>query len=91
MYGKRLYFPLTHSKGDFFYIIEVDRGTKIDLTEVGGVKNNEHEYFIIEELDHQFINIGISKESSMANFEYTTKHLDEIYTDKIRNILKNTN
>lgn len=91
VYGKQLYLPLTHSKGDFFYIIELDNGTKIDLTEVGGVKNDEHEYFIIEELDHQFVNIGISKESSMANFEYTTENLDEIYTDKIRSVLKNTN
>lgn len=91
VYGKNLYLPFTHSKGDFFYIIELDDGSKIDLAEVGGVKNDEHEYFIIEELDIQFINMDIPKVSSMENFKYSTDHLDEIYTDKIRNILENTN
>lgn len=55
------------------------------------MKNDEHEYFIIEELDIQFINMDIPKVSSMENFKYSTDHLDEIYTDKIRNILENTN
>lgn len=91
VYGKKLYIPFTHSKGDFFYIIELDNGKKIDLTEVGEVKNDEHEYFIIEELDRKFVNMGISKVSSMKNFRYTTGNLDKIYTDKIRNILENTN
>ncbi|KAB7709056.1 hypothetical protein F9802_02705 [Bacillus aerolatus] len=91
VYGKKLYLPFTHSKGDFFYIIELDDGSKIDLAEVGGVKNDEHEYFIIEELDIQFVNMDIPKVSSMENFEYSTEHLDKIYTDKIRNILENTN
>jgi hypothetical protein len=33
----------------------------------------------------------INKISSMDNFEYCTEHLDKMYTDKIRNILLNTN
>lgn len=90
VYGKKLYIPFTHSKGDFFYIIELDNGKKIDLTEVGETINDEHEYFIIEELDRKFVNMGIPKDSSMENFRYTTGHLDKIYTDKIRSILENT-
>ncbi|MFS1513732.1 hypothetical protein VQL36_15010 [Chengkuizengella sp. SCS-71B] len=91
VYGKKLYLPFTHSQGDFFYIIELKDGSNIDLTEVGGIKNEEHEYFIIEELDRQFVNLNILKVSSMENYEYSTEHLAEIYTDKIRNILENTN
>ncbi|NBI30217.1 hypothetical protein [Chengkuizengella marina] len=91
VYGERLYLPLTHSKGDFFYIIELKDGLKIDLSEVGGVKSEEHEYFIIEDLDRQFVNMNIPKVSSMENFDYSTEHLAEIYTDKIRNILENNN
>jgi hypothetical protein len=95
VYGKKkLYLPslFTHySKGDFFYIIELDDGSKIDLTDVGGVKNDEHPFFIIEKLDIQFVNMGIPKASSMENFKYSTEHLDKVYTDKIRNILENTN
>lgn len=91
VYGKKLYIPLTHSKGDFFYIIELEDGSKIDLTEIGGTKNEKHEFFIIEELDSQFVNMNIPKVSSMENYEYSTDQLAEIYTDKIRNILENTN
>lgn len=91
VYGKKLYIPYTHSKGDFFYIIELEDGSIIDLTEVGGTKNEKHEFFIIEELDSQFVNMNIPKVSSMENYEYSTDHLAEIYTDKIRNILENTN
>ena len=91
---KKLYLPSLfahYSNSDFFYIIELDDGSKIDLTEVGGVKNDEHPYFVIEELDIQFVNMDIPKVSSMENFIYSTEHLDKVYTDKIRNILENTN
>lgn len=93
VYGKKTLrsLPFTHSKGDFFYIIELDGGSKIDLVEVGGVQNDEHPYFIIEKLDIQFVGMDIPKVSSMENFKYSTEHLDKIYSDKIRNILENTN
>lgn len=95
VYGKKkLYLPsffAHYSKGDFFYIIELEDGTKIDLAELGGVKNDEHPYFIIEELDIQFVKMDIPKVLSMENFKYSTEHLDKVYTDKIRNILENTN
>ena len=78
-----------YSKGDFYYIIQLNDGTKIHLTEMGGTKNDEDARFIIEKLDSQYVNMGISKVSSMDNFKYCTKNLDKIYTDKIRNILLN--
>lgn len=86
VYAKKAF---THSKGDFYYIIQLNDGTKIDLTEMGGVKNDNDPRFIIEKLDSQYVNMGIPKVSSMDNFEYCTEHLDKIYTDKIRNILLN--
>ena len=89
VYGKKLYFPYTHSKGDFYYIIQLNDVTKIDLNEVGS-NNNKLDYrFIIEKLDTQFVNMGISKTSSIGNFVYCTQDLDEIYIKKIRNILMN--
>jgi len=90
VYGKKGYLPFTHSKGDFYYIVELNDGTKIDLNEMGGSKDNTDlgdPRFIIEKLDIQYVKLGISKVSSMDNFEYCTKNLDKIYTDKIRNIL----
>ncbi|WP_062051062.1 hypothetical protein [Bacillus sp. JCM 19034] len=91
VYGDKFYLPFTHSKGEFFYIIELADGKKVHLNELGGVMNDEHVFFIIEELDREFVNMGIPKVSSMENFQYTTEHLDEIYTDKIQSILENTN
>lgn len=89
VYGKKPYVPFTHSVGDFYYIIQFNDGTKIDITELGGAKNDNDPRFIIEKLDSQYVNMGISKISSMDNFKYCTKHLDKIYTDKIRIILEN--
>ena len=89
VYGKKLHLPFTHSKGDFYYIIELNDGTKIDLTEVGSSNSDIDYRFILENLDKEYVNMGIPKVSSMDNFEYCTEHLDKIYTDKIRNILLN--
>lgn len=89
--GKKFHLIFSHySKGDFYYIIQLKDGTRIHLTDVGGTRNDEHETFIIERLDRQFVNMGINKAASMKNFKYCTEDLDKIYTDKIRNILLNT-
>lgn len=56
---------------------------------MGGAKNDNDPRFIIEKLDSQYVNMGISKISRMDNFKYCTKYLDKIYTDKIRSILEN--
>lgn len=92
VFGKRTKFPYSHyTKGDFYYIIQLNDGIEIHLTDVGGTNNNEDPRFIIEKLDNQFVKMGVPKDSSMDNFEYSTEHLDKIYTDKIRNILLNVN
>ncbi|MFZ7942811.1 MULTISPECIES: hypothetical protein [Bacillaceae] len=90
VYGKGRTSLFTHAKGDFFYIIEFNDGTKIDLAQVGGTKKDEDERFILEKLDIRLVNMGINKESSMKYFEYSKKGLAKIYTDKIRSILENT-
>jgi hypothetical protein len=90
VYGKGRSSLFGHSKGDFFYIIELNDGTRIDLAEVGGTMKDEDERFVIERLDRRFVEMEIPKEASMKNFEYTKKSLAKIYTDKIRNILENT-
>lgn len=89
VYGKKQPFPSLDSKGDYFYIVELENGKRIKLTEAGGFID-EHEYFTIEKLDREFVNIGIPKVSSMNNFKSTTVNLDEIYSDAIRRVLENT-
>lgn len=89
VHGKN-YVSFSHSKGDFFYVIELRDGTEIDLNDVGGSGIDIDHRFIIEELDIKLVNMGIPKNASMENFEYVTKNLAKTYTDKIKNILENT-
>ncbi|ROR28532.1 hypothetical protein EDD66_104116 [Mobilisporobacter senegalensis] len=91
VYGRKSIIPFSHYlKGDFFYIIQLNDGTKIHLTDVGGTINDKDEYSIIEKFDSQLVNMDIPKVSSMDNFQFCTKHLDKRYTDKIRNIIVNS-
>lgn len=89
--GKGFHIPFTFSKGEYYYIAELKNGKKIYLTEVGGVKDDEHEFFIIEELDHQFVNMVIPEESSTDNFQYLAKNYDLIYSDSVLRTLENNN
>jgi len=88
--GKKARFPYSHySKGDFYYIIQLNDGTKIHFTDAVGTNVGEDVRFVIEKLDILYVNMDIPKVSSMDNFEFCTEDLDQIYTDKIRNILLN--
>jgi hypothetical protein len=83
---------LGHSKGDFYYIVEFKDGKKVDwANNIGAAKNDIDERFVLDKLDKRLVNMGIPKKSSMANFKYTIKSLDKIYTDKIKSILKRKN
>ena len=91
VYGRTSLIPLKYSKGEFFYILELKNGQKVHLNRVGGTKDDEHDFFVIRRIDDKLVNRGTLKVSSMENFEPTTKDLDKIYTDKIQDILQNTN
>ncbi|WP_062353537.1 7 transmembrane receptor [Bacillus kwashiorkori] len=89
VYGKKLYLPFTHSKGDFFYVIELKDGTKLDLNEVGDPGDKEDYRFVLAELDKRWVNMGIPKQTSLDNFHYVQKNLDSMYSNKIKEILMN--
>lgn len=88
--GDRFYFPFTHNRGNFYYKIELMDGKIIDLNdEAGGYDNeDEHPTFVLNKLDTRLIKMGITKESNMENFHYTTESLDRMYTDQIKSILE---
>jgi hypothetical protein len=95
IYGKKQF--LGSSKGDFYYIIELNDDTKIDLGDGGSSyasfneDNNEADpRFILAKIDRQWVDMGIPKRASMSNFKYTSNSLAKIYSDKIRSILENT-
>ena len=85
--------------GDFYYIIQLNDGTKINLTDevlinivyddTYNIHNNRSN---IEKLDRQYVNIGIHKVSSMDNFQYCTqkfrKNLRELTMQIIGNMKK---
>ena len=75
IYGKKMYLPFTHSKGDFYYIIKLKDGTKIDLAEMGGSKDDQDPRFIIEKLDSYLVNMGVSKTASMPSLMVTIAFL----------------
>ena len=87
IYGKSI--PFSHSRGEFYYIIELKDGTKINLFGgSGGTKNGEDIYLIILELDKIFVDAGVPKIVDSKNFDITAKKLDKIYSDRIRSILE---
>ncbi|MBM4763751.1 hypothetical protein [Bacillus sp. B15-48] len=96
IYGKNRF--LGSSKGQFYYVIELNNGTKIDFGDGGSsfVSFNEEDSneadprFILAKLDRQWVDMGIPKKASMSNFKYTQDSLAKIYSDKIRSILENT-
>ncbi|MGD6781434.1 MULTISPECIES: hypothetical protein [Bacillaceae] len=88
--GNRYYFPFTHNRGDFYYKIQLMNGKIIDLNDEasGYDEENDHPTFVLNKLDARLVDMGITKESSMDNFHYTTESLDRMYTDQIKNILE---
>lgn len=92
VYGDRLYlpFPFAHPKGEFYYVITLNDGTKIDLNDtVGGTKKNQDRFKVFEEIDDALVNMGTKKIVNKENFELAKKDLAKIYTDRIKNILNN--
>lgn len=95
IYGKKQFFG--PSKGDFYYIIELNGSAKIDFADNSASPiifneddNDEADFrFILAKLDRQWVDMGIPKKASMSNFKYTFASLDRTYSDKIRSILEN--
>lgn len=90
IYGKSSLFDLSHPSGDFYYIIQLRDGTKIDLGQFSGSRTQEDYRFLLEKLDKKLVNQGIAKVSSLNNFKYGTDNLAPIYVEKIKSILENT-
>lgn len=91
VYGKKKFnVPYTDKSGEFYYIITLKDGTKIDLNgDAGGTKNNQEMNEVFEEIDITLVNMDIKKTARTDNFELLEKDLDRIYSNKIKNILNN--
>lgn len=81
--------PFSHSKGDFYYIIQMKDGRKINLNSAGGTKDDKDTYLTILEFDRRFVNAGIPKTVDKEYFYIEAKNYDKIYSDRIKSIVDN--
>lgn len=83
--------PLIHSKGEFYYIITLEDGKKINLNKMGaeGSHYGDDTYLSIEEIDSRIMNSNtdVIKNSSYDNSKYA--YLDDIYMDRFKRIIEN--
>jgi hypothetical protein len=90
VYGKGLNLPFTKDKGEFFYILQLNDGTKINLNGAGSLPGVDQDtYDILQEIDIKLVNMGISKESSMKNIQFAIDFLSIDDLDKIKIIIQN--
>lgn len=83
-------FLSQRDKGDFYYILYLDDGKKIDISMSNPnheKRYEEHTYLEIEECDAIFMQHGIKKESSMQHFQDNT--LAQEYRNRFKKIIEN--
>jgi len=81
--------PFVRSKGEFYYILELKDGKKINLVNIGGTKDNNDSYLTIMELDQAFVELDVPKIVDAKHINMYLKGLDKVYRDRINSIIKN--
>jgi len=81
--------PFVRSKGEFYYIVELDNGKKINLANVAGIKDNEDSWLIIMELDQAFVELNVPKNVDAKHSDKFLKGLDKLYRDRVINVFEN--
>jgi len=81
--------PFIRSKGEFYYIVELDNGKKINLATVGGIKDNEDSWLTIMELDQVFVELDVTKNIDAKDVDFHLNSLDPLYRNRIKNIFSN--
>jgi hypothetical protein len=81
--------PLTHSKGQFYYIIQMKDGRKINLNSTNVTKDDKDIYLTVLEFDKQFVNAGVPKTVDKEYFYVEAQNYDKVYSDRIKSIVDN--
>lgn len=85
-YGVRI--PFFTDKGEFYYIIELKDGSKVNLNDtLGGTYEELDTYEEIEIFDKDLMSLGVEKESSLKNIDKCD--FDKIYIDRFKRIIDN--
>lgn len=85
IYGSSI--PFIRSKGQFYYIITLNDGTKVDLMSIGGHEGPIDPYEVVEQIDGIIMDNDVTKVSSDKNLRLVT--MDLVYVDCFRRILEN--
>jgi hypothetical protein len=84
VYGNDI--PIVRDKGDFYYIVTFDDGTKINLMDMSGEASHDT-YSQIENIDKIIMSKGVKKISSEDNIELV--QLDKTYIERFKRIIRN--
>lgn len=85
----RTNIPLVHSKGQFYYIIEMKDGRRINLNSTNETKDDKDIYLTILEFDKQFVDAGVTKTADKEYFYVEAQNYDKVYSDRIKSIVDN--
>ncbi|SET19339.1 hypothetical protein SAMN05660297_01680 [Natronincola peptidivorans] len=88
LYNKTVPFT-SHQKGEFYYIIELKDGKKINLEHVGGVKNHEDSWLTFMKLDQIFTKLDVTKNIDAEDVDFYLNSLDPLYRNRIQSIFSN--
>jgi len=81
--------PFVRSKGEFYYIVELDNGKKINLATVGGIRDNEDSWLTIMKLDEAFMEFDVTKNVDAKHSDKFLKDLGKLYRDRVINVFEN--
>lgn len=84
VYGNDI--PIIRDKGDFYYIVTFEDGTKINLMDMGG-EASQDTYSQVENIDKIIMSKGVKKISSEDSIELV--RLAQVYVDRFKRIIRN--
>ncbi|SEO12396.1 hypothetical protein SAMN04488134_10432 [Amphibacillus marinus] len=77
-------------KGHFYYRITLMNGKTINLNSVGGVKDDQHPFFIIEQLDNSLVQLLVNKQVDSKYLARAELDLAKPYSDSMWRIFNRT-
>jgi len=88
LYNRTIPFT-ARQKGEFYYIVELKDGKKINLAHVGGIKNHEDSWLTFMKLDQAFTQLDVTKNIDAKDVAFHLSSLDPLYRNRIKNIFSN--
>lgn len=88
LYNRTIPFT-SHQRGEFYYIVELRDGNKVNLENVGGIKNHEDSWLTFVKLDQAFMELDVTKNVDAKDIDFHLSSLDPLYRNRIQSIFDN--